>query len=107
VENPYISTHVSIQLGKKYGKNPGFNEEEVLKRYNERFYFMEHPVLPRPTRKAETDLATSIKRMRQKERINVKLPQKNCSLCGAPTCETFAEDCACGEAEITDCYFFR
>jgi len=107
VENPYISTHVSIQLGKKYGKNPDFNEEEVLRRYHGRFYFMEHPVLPRPTRKAETDLATSIKRMRQKERIFVKLPQKNCSLCGAPNCETFAEDCACGEADITDCYFFR
>jgi iron only hydrogenase large subunit-like protein len=107
VENPYIASHASIQLGKKFKVNPSFNEEEVLKKYNERHYFMEHPVLPRTTRTVEHDLSTSIKRMRQKERIWLKLPQKNCSLCGAPNCETFAEDCACGEAEITDCYFFK
>jgi iron only hydrogenase large subunit-like protein len=107
VENPYIAAHTSIQLSKKYGKNPSFSTDAVVTRYDEGYYFMEHPVLPRPTRKAETDLATSIKRMRQKDRIFLKLPQKNCSLCGAPNCETFAEDCACGEAEITDCYFFK
>ncbi|MFC2136080.1 (Fe-S)-binding protein [Bacteroidota bacterium] len=28
-------------------------------------------------------------------------------MCGAPTCETFAEDCAWGEADLTDCIFFK
>ncbi len=107
VENPYIASHASIQLGKKFGVNKDFKKEEVLSKYKDRYYFMEHPVLPRPTRHVEHDIAASIKKMRQKERIFLKLPMKNCSLCGAPDCDTFAGDCARGEAEITDCYFFK
>ena len=42
-----------------------------------------------------------------KERIFSKLPGKECGLCGAPDCETFAEDCARGESDMTDCYFFK
>jgi ArsR family metal-binding transcriptional regulator len=45
--------------------------------------------------------------MKQKERIFAKLPKKDCGLCGAATCETFAQDCALGEADLTDCIFFK
>ncbi len=45
--------------------------------------------------------------MKQKERILTKLPKKDCGLCGAPNCETFAEDCAWGEADLTDCIYLQ
>lgn len=106
VENPYMARSTSIRLEQKYGKSKELNEDEVLHRYYQGHYFIENPVLPRPTRTFQADVSTSIKRMRQKERILMKLPQKDCGLCGAPTCETFAEDCARGEVEITDCVFF-
>ena len=107
VENPYISRHNSIMLEKRYSEPVDFKEDEVMEKYRDGYYFMEQTILPRPTRSLAVDIATSIKRMKQKERILTKLPKKDCSLCGAPGCETFAEDCAWGEADLTDCVFFK
>ena len=107
VENPYIAWHNSKLLEKNYGKPFDFDGQEVLKKYNEKFFFLEQNLKPRQIRTLSVDLQTSIKRMKQKERIFSKLPGKDCGLCGAPTCETFAEDCARGETDITDCYFFK
>lgn len=107
VENPYISRHNAIMLEKRYGEPKGFDEEEIRKKIEAGYYFMEHDVHPRQTRALTPDIATSIKRMKQKERILQKLPKTDCGICGAPTCETFAEDCAWGEADLTDCFFFK
>lgn len=106
VENPYVARSTSIRLETKYGKSREIDEDEVLEKYHGGHYFIENPVLPRPTRTFQADISTSIKRMRQKERVLLKLPGKDCGLCGSPTCETFAEDCARGEVEITDCIFY-
>ena len=107
VENPYISRHNSILLEKRYGIPKTFDQEEAMQKYNDGYYFMEHTILPRTTRSLTTDIATSIKRIRQKERILTKLPRKDCALCGAPSCEAFAEDCAWGEADLTECIYFK
>jgi iron only hydrogenase large subunit-like protein len=107
VENPYIAWHNSKLLEMKYPKPFDFNGETVSKKYRENQFFFEHHLKPRTTRALSTDLQTSLKRMKQKERIFSKLPGNDCGLCGAPTCETFADDYARGEADITDCYFLR
>jgi ferredoxin len=107
VENPYISRHNSILLEKHFGEPKKFNEESIIRKFNTGYYFMENDVLPRPTRSLDTDIGTSIKRIKQKERILQKLPKIDCGICGAPTCETFAQDCAWAEAELTDCIFFK
>ena len=107
VKDPYVARHNSIQLQKKYSQPINLDKDMVLENYRKGFYFYENPVLPRITRTSDaTDISISIKRLRKKERILSKLPKKDCCLCGAPTCETFAEDCARNEAEITDCIFF-
>lgn len=107
VENPYISMHNFFILEKKYAALSTLDKKEVMKKYRQGFYFLENPVLPRTTRTLATDISSSIKRMKQKERILSKLPQKDCGLCGAPSCETFAQDCARGEADLSDCIFFK
>jgi len=106
VKNPYVARHNSIQLQKKFGRIGQLNKKEVLEKYKNGHYFYKGPVLPRATRSTHVDLGESIKRMRKKDRIYAKLPKNDCNLCGAPTCETFAEDCARNESEITDCVFF-
>ncbi len=106
VENPYISRHNSFMLEKNYSVPPPFDKDKVLEKFNDGFYFMENQVLPRDTRSSSSDISTSIKRMNQKNRILAKLPKKDCGLCGAPSCQTFAEDCAWGEADLSDCIFF-
>jgi len=107
VENPYISRHNSYILRKKYKTPNNINKKKIMEKYHQGFYFMESKVMPRKTRSLSTDLTTSIKRMKQKERILSKLPKKDCGLCGAPTCETFAQDCSMGEADLSDCVFFN
>lgn len=106
VKDPYMARHNSILLQRKFGRPHSIDKQEVLENYNEGYYHFENPVLPRVTRVSPADISTSIKRMNKKERIYAKLPKKDCSLCGAPTCETFADDCARNEADITDCIFF-
>jgi Fe-S-cluster-containing hydrogenase component 2 len=106
VENPYVARANIIHLQQKYGQDREVDTEGILKHYREGFYFREFPIKPRPTHFFDTDIPTSIKRMKQKERVFAKLPRKDCGLCGAPTCGAFARDCALGETDLTDCIFF-
>ena len=106
VENPYIARHTSMLMEKAFNHPQKLDKADILKRYQRKFYLMEHPILPRPTRAIDGDITVSIKKLRQKERILMKLPQKDCGLCGSPSCATFAEDCARGEADVTECIFF-
>jgi len=39
------------------------------------YYSLENPILPRPTKYFDTDLETSIKRMKESERVLQKLPR--------------------------------
>ncbi len=106
VENPYIARYNSILMEKTYAIPKKLDQKAIYKKYQRKYYFMEHPILPRPTRAIDGDIAVAIKKLRQKERILMKLPQKDCGLCGSPDCATFAEDCARGEADVTECIFF-
>lgn len=107
VENPYISRHTAIMLEKRFGNPPELDSSEINKKIENNYHKLDEKVVPRKTRLMESDINTCIKKMKQKERILTKLPNKNCGICGAPTCETFAEDCAWGDADLTDCVFLR
>jgi iron only hydrogenase large subunit-like protein len=106
VKDPYVARHHSFLMQKTFGCPGKVDKKRVIEKYNAGEYMFEGPVLPRSTRVSHVDIGVSIKRMRKKERILAKLPQKDCSLCGAPTCETFSEDCARNEVDITECIFF-
>ena len=106
VENPYVARTNNIKQRAKYESRIKVDEDEIEKKLQEGYYFIENPILPRPTKYFDTDLATSIKRMKERERVYQKLRQIDCSCCGAPTCMAFAEDFVRGEAKLTDCIFF-
>jgi hypothetical protein len=105
VENPYVARANTMKQSLEYEKRIEIDEEEVTRQFEAGYYNLEHPVLPRPTTYFDTDLETSIKRMREKERVYRKLPQIDCGCCGAPTCMAFAEDFVRGDADLTDCIF--
>ncbi len=105
VENPYIARTNNIKQRSKYESDIKVDDDEVSRKLKEGYYFIENPILPRPTKYFDTDLETSIKRMKEKERIYQKLRQTDCGCCGAPTCMAFAEDMVRGEAKLTDCIF--
>lgn len=107
VENPYISRHTAVMFEKRYGNPPEIDNMDIMNKMADNYYELDEKVIPRTTRSTESNIAMSIKRMNQKQRILRKLPNKNCGLCGAPDCETFAEDCAWGEAVLTDCILLK
>ena len=105
VENPYVARTNSIKQREMYEKRIEVDEQDIEQKLEQRYYFMENPILPRPTKFFDTDLETSIKRMKERERVYQKLRKIDCGCCGAPTCMAFAEDFVRGEAKLTDCIF--
>ncbi len=105
VENPYVARTNSIKQAAKYNTALRFDDNEIDQKLEEGFFFLENAIPPRATKYFDTDLETSIKRMKEKERVYQKLHQVDCGCCGAPTCMAFAEDFARGEAKLTDCIF--
>jgi len=106
IENPYVARMNSIKQKERYENRVAIDDAEIERRVEAGYYFIENPVLPRPTKYFDTDLETSIKRMREGERVYQKLPQTDCGCCGAPTCMAFVEDLVRGEASLNDCIFF-
>lgn len=106
VENPYVARANNIKQREKYETPMVLDEEDIRRKLAQGYYFLEHPVLPRPTCYFDTDLETSIKRMRERERVYHKLPQIDCGCCGAPTCMAFSEDFVTGRVDLTDCIPF-
>jgi iron only hydrogenase large subunit-like protein len=104
VENPYIARANSLRQGEKYQKPITLDPSDIAVKLKENYFTMNEPLLPRPTRYFDTDLETSIKRMKERERVYQKLPQINCGCCGSPTCMAFAEDFVLGAVNLTDCF---
>ncbi len=103
VENPYVARTNSIKQRQLYEKGIRVDEKEIARKLEEGYFFFENPLLPRLTTYFDTDLETSIKRMKERDRVYQNLPQIDCGCCGAPTCMAFAEDHVRGEAKLTDC----
>jgi len=105
VENPYVARANMIKQSQRYETQIQIDESDIEQRLKDGYYMLENPVFPRPTTYFDTDLTTSIKRMKERERVYQKLRQIDCGVCGAPTCMAFAEDLVRGDAEFTDCIF--
>jgi iron only hydrogenase large subunit-like protein len=103
VENPYVARTNSIKQRQLYEKGIRVDEKEIARKLEEGYFFFESPLLPRLTTYFDTDLETSIKRMKERDRVYQNLPQIDCGCCGAPTCMAFAEDHVRGEAQLIDC----
>jgi len=103
VENPYVARTNSIKQRQLYEKGIRVDEKEIARKLEEGYFSFENPLLPRLTTYFDTDLETSIKRMKERDRVYQNLPQIDCGCCGAPTCMAFAEDHVRGEAQLTDC----
>lgn len=105
VENTYVARANLKKQKEKYAKFIKTDKADIDKKLKEKYYFMDSPVLPRPTDFFDTDLETSIKRLKERERIYQNLRQIDCGCCGAPTCMAFAEDVVKGDVKLTECIF--
>jgi Na+-translocating ferredoxin:NAD+ oxidoreductase RNF subunit RnfB len=108
VENVYISYNKILKLietleFEQIKACPDIRE--VRKLYNQKYFFIDGRLEPRPLKPLDKDIAKAIKKRKEKEDIYESLPKIDCGACGAPTCLTFAEDVVKGEAKLSDCVF--
>jgi hypothetical protein len=82
-------------------------EEKVRALLREHFFDFEAEIKARPVRPLARDLREAIALKREKDALLEQLPRKDCAACGAPNCETLAEDVVRGQAKRTDCVFVR
>lgn len=105
VESPYVARANGIKRVQKHLSRAKLDPKDIKAKLKKGYYFFENPVLPRPTTYFDTDLETSIKRMKERERVFNGLRQIDCGCCGSPTCLAFADDFVRGQVKLTDCIY--
>ncbi len=55
----------------------------------------------------DEDIGKALEKMERIDKTKAVLPQVDCGLCGAPTCEAFATDVVCDKADMHGCVFYR
>lgn len=81
-------------------------EMEVYKDYLEENAYVE-PVQPRSMLTLDKDLSKAYKKLEKINKLKQYLPQVDCGMCGAPTCEAFATDVVCKQIGLTRCVFYQ
>jgi ArsR family metal-binding transcriptional regulator len=71
------------------------------------FFDIESEIRARQVRPLARDLRQAIALKREKDALLEHLPRKDCAACGAPDCETLADDIVRGNAKLADCVFVR
>ena len=78
---------------------------------HEREYLLKNITLnkiePRSMLSLDKDISKALEKMNKINELKTKLPQIDCGICGAPTCNAFAEDVICQNVDIKDCIFFK
>ncbi len=64
-------------------------------------------VLPRSMMKLDDNVTEAFKKMQEVNEILSKLPNVDCTMCGAPNCKSLAKDIVQGRATIEHCIFIQ
>jgi Na+-translocating ferredoxin:NAD+ oxidoreductase RNF subunit RnfB len=92
---------------RQLGDQSTVKEEKVRTLLREHFFDFEAEIRARPVQPLAPDLRHAIALKKEKDALLEKLPHKDCAACGAPDCETLADDVVRGHAQISDCVFNR
>jgi Na+-translocating ferredoxin:NAD+ oxidoreductase RNF subunit RnfB len=105
VDNIYVTLSKIHRLLAELPDGDPQLEAEVERRYRTEDFSLRAPIRPRARQKTANDLKERVQRIKTEETVSKALPRLNCGLCGAPTCETFANDVASGHARRDECVF--
>ena len=76
---------------------------------NERNYLANNvkvgKIHPRSMLVLDDDITIALEKMNRINQLRAKLPQRDCGVCGAPTCDALAHDVVMNQAKISDCIF--
>ena len=65
------------------------------------------PAQPRSMLTLDKDLTKAYEKLEKINKLKMYLPQVDCGMCGAPTCEAFATDVVCKQVGLTKCVFYQ
>ena len=105
VADPYEAKRTVQRLVRMFGQEKRLKFAQAQSAYKEGWFFSEVERKPLGGKPKPLSIAEGIARQERLEDILRKLPEKECGLCGAPDCRTFAEDVADGKALLKDCVF--
>ncbi|MFW6006742.1 MAG: [Fe-Fe] hydrogenase large subunit C-terminal domain-containing protein [Halanaerobiales bacterium] len=81
-------------------------QKPEISKQNYKFNFdLSGKFLPAEVGKLDDNITTAMEKLEQLEKEQEILPGLDCASCGAPDCETLAEDIVNGKASRTDCIF--
>ena len=90
-------------------RNGEMPRDREMEKYKE--FLIEHSLVdevqPRSMMVLDSDIGKALEKMEKIEKMKVHLPQIDCGVCGAPTCEAFATDVVCDKAKLDQCVFYR
>lgn len=103
---------LTVERLRKLGSDRAASEKGNASLHSESFISLkEHSFLgniePRNIEKLDEDLSAAMKKMERIRRMMCFLPGFDCGSCGAPKCQTLAEDIVHGRAAIADCIFMQ
>lgn len=105
VENRFISLSMLNNIVKQSRIfSPSKDEiEQYINMYESGFIRLTHKIEPKAIMGLDQDMRKSIEKMENMQNIIKGLPGINCGICGAPTCQAFAEDIVMGHRERMEC----
>ena len=90
-------------------RNGEMPRDREMEKYQD--YLIEHSLVdevqPRSMMVLDENIGEALKKMERIEKMKSHLPQIDCGVCGAPTCEAFATDVVCDRARLEQCVFYR
>jgi len=107
IEERYIAQRTVQRIGRRLRGQVSVKEEKIRALLREHFFAMEDEIKARPVQAIPRDLRQAIAWKRERSVLLDRLPRKDCGACGAPDCETHAEDCLRGESSEDGCVFVR
>lgn len=105
VANHYRARATVMNLVQMFGARPRVRPAEVRQLWSEGFFSFEKEISPTPTTLGRTPIE-ALQNIQEAQRLERLLPGKLCGACGAPNCQTLAEDVVLGRARLSDCPFF-
>ncbi len=105
VENPFRAKSVTMRMVKRYGAHSRVQRSKVRQMMSEGLFELERLPQPQPKPPLDPDPAQAILKMQAIDHLAESLPGRECGVCGAPDCRTFAEDVVLGRVQEDECPF--
>jgi len=107
VIDKYLAKSGVCRLGRIYGMGRHLPRNKIRKMYDEGYFFSPMDTNRMKLIQVFPERTLSIESMQKIEDMLDKIRGKNCAVCGAPDCRTFAEEVGRGDSNLEGCIVRR